>query len=248
MTQTPDTDPPDDRDYVEAGVDPEAIDPEAIDPDGVDRAIARAEDGDPTATPAAVGPVVARPSNDYRVRRYLMCALLFGAGLYFLYDGYVGWPAKNARIAEVQAAQEAAAARSDSAEEVRLGQELKALGDPKSDLSILIQKLLGFGLPPLALAYLVYTLRASRGEYRLDEDDVLHVPGHPPVPLSAVTGVDRGRWDRKGIAKVDYEAGGRAGTLTLDDFIYQREPTDAIYDRVLASPGAAASRAAIEAT
>ena len=89
-----------------------------------------------------------------------------------------------------------------------------------------------------------WSLYASRGEIVLGEDDHLAVPGHPPVPLGNVTAVDRGRWDRKGIALVDYTLDdGTPGTLRLDDFIYQRAPIDAIFDRVLAAvetPAAAA--------
>ena len=40
-------------------------------------------------------------------------------------------------------------------------------------------------------------------------------------------------WDRKGIAFVGYEGlDGRPGKLKLDDFIYEREPTDAIFKRI----------------
>ena len=245
MSPTTDPDPhadgaPDDdapTTYVDAGADP--ADP-FEGPDGEDVGGATAGPGDPTP-PRQAGPIVARPSNDYRVRRYIMCALLFGFGLYFLYDGYVGYPQMNREIAELERQQEAAGARGDSTEAVRVGEELKELGGAKSDLDILIQKILGFALPVLSAAYLLWTLRNSRGEYRLDADGTLHVPGHPPVPLSGVTGVDRSKWDRKGIARVDYAVGGQSGTLTLDDFVYQREPTDAIYDRVVDSPGARAS-------
>jgi hypothetical protein len=54
------------------------------------------------------------------------------------------------------------------------------------------------------------------------------------VPLDAITELDKRLWDRKGIAMVSYElpGGGGSGTLKLDDFIYEREPTDEIYKRI----------------
>jgi hypothetical protein len=91
---------------------------------------------------------------------------------------------------------------------------------------------LSFALPVLALAMLLRTLYVTRGRYRL-ADDVLEVPGHPPVPLSAISQIDRRLWERKGIAMLDYElADGRRGRLKLDDYAYQRKPTDAIFARI----------------
>jgi hypothetical protein len=92
----------------------------------------------------------------------------------------------------------------------------------------------------------------SRGEYRM-ENGVVRVPGHPPVPLDKINSVNREMWDRKGIAYVDYDlssapvkakagAGapvayqgvtkGARGTFKLDDFVYDREPTDRIFKTI----------------
>ena len=139
--------------------------------------------------------------------------LLFGYGVWSAYDGYVKMPRDN----------QAAAARG-----------LRELPHPGYDIPF--NRAFGLALPPLSLVLLGWSLYASRGRYELDEDDVLHVPGHPPIPLAAVTAVDRGKWDRKGIAYLDYQpAHGAAGRAKLDDFVYQRQPTDWIFDRVLAA-------------
>ena len=58
-------------------------------------------------------------------------------------------------------------------------------------------------------------------------------PGHPPIPFTAIRELDKRRWDRKGIAIVKYEVEGRGGVVTIDDFLYDQTPTDAIYDRIL---------------
>jgi hypothetical protein len=79
------------------------------------------------------------------------------------------------------------------------------------------------------------TLHVSRGTYRLT-GDTLEVPGHPPVRLGEITEIDSSKWDRKGIAYLRYQTAGRAsGRMTLDDFVYEREPTDQIYDRAVAA-------------
>ena len=56
--------------------------------------------------------------------------------------------------------------------------------------------------------------------------------GHPAVPLASIKSIDDRLWDRKGIAYLDYDVNGQSGTITLDDFVYQREPVDAIYESV----------------
>jgi hypothetical protein len=85
-------------------------------------------------------------------------------------------------------------------------------------------------------------LYGTRGAYRLS-GNTLHAPGHPPVPLDAVRAIDQSKWDRKGIVYIDYELNGKTGRLKLDDFMYQREPTDQIHDRIVAAvaPGESAT-------
>lgn len=167
-------------------------------------------------TDSATEEIVARAGSYYRYTRYAFAALILGFGIAFLRDGYHRYPKHN---------------------------ELHRLHvqDPEkypddypvhSETDIQFQKVLGIILPPAAVALLAWTLYRSRGAYRL-AGDVLHVPGHPPVPLDAVTQIDLSKWDRKGIAHLSYELpAGPKGTLTLDDFIYDRPPTDRILDAV----------------
>ena len=102
-----------------------------------------------------------------------------------------------------------------------------------SDSSIFLQKLLGYSLPPIGILFLIRMLYVSRGAVRL-KDDVITAPGHPAIPFTAIRELDKRQWDRKGIAVLKYDVDGRKGSLTLDDFVYEQAPMDAIYDRVLA--------------
>ncbi len=162
----------------------------------------------PDATAAAphdADEITARGSTEYRVRRYILILLMVGAGLWFAYDGWVGYPADNAKAAQLGAAKM-----------------------PHSDLDITIQKILAFTLPPLGLALLAWTLYNSRGTIRL-RGDVLHAPGHGDVPLDAVRQIDKTDWDRKGIAYLDYQTpAGRPGRVRLDDFVYEMKPIQSI--------------------
>jgi hypothetical protein len=186
-----------------------------------------------TASPASTV-IVARGSRDYRWRRYLFAAIVLGMGLYFAYDGWIGWPQRNTLIRQALAERDDAQDRGDSARVAELSTQLKALGDIKNDASILLQKLLGVGLPPLAVALLVMWVYRSRGAYVLDTDAAaLRVPGHGVVELQHITQLDKSQWNRKGIAIVHYSSpGARPGRLVLDDFVYQRRPTDQIVEHV----------------
>ncbi|HWE93860.1 MAG TPA: hypothetical protein VG269_07860 [Tepidisphaeraceae bacterium] len=163
-------------------------------------------------TEAGQGEIVARAGRYYRNARYLLVIMMVGAGLWFAYDGWITWPRERAHFDSLSADQQAVQHK------------------PHSDLDILIQKVLAFGLVPLGPVLLAWFLYRSRGEYRL-ADGVLHVPGNPPVPLTSIRSLDKAKWDRKGIAWVEYDdpsAAGQAKWLVLDDFIYERGPTDKI--------------------
>jgi hypothetical protein len=187
----------------------------------------------PTAPADAepTGPIVARAGSYYRRMRYIMVTLMVGVGCWFLYDGFVGWPRQNARYDEIVRRQ--MAAPENSPDRAAASAELKKHGARREDHELLTQKIIGFGLPVASVAYLLFILHRSRGEVRFD-NDVIHAPGHPPIPLTAITDIDKRLWDRKGIARISYEADGKSGVLTLDDFIYDQKPIDRIYDKVIA--------------
>ena len=176
--------------------------------------------------------IVAKAGKSYRWRRYIMVALLIGAGAWFLYDGYKGWPEHNRKLDEAEQMRNDAEAAHDQPRYDAISHQISRMHARYSDSSLFLQKLLGFALPPIGIIFLIRMLKASRGEIRL-KDDVITAPGHPPIPFTAIRELDKRQWDRKGIAIVTYEVDGRMGILTLDDFVYDQDPIDAIYDRVL---------------
>ena len=181
------------------------------------------------------GDIVARAGRYYRNTRYLMFLMILGFGIAFLYDGFVRYPRHNRELDELEAQQ----SRATSDDEKRqLAVEIKK-HERHNDTSLLIQKLLGFTLPPLAIAMLAWSLNRSRGEYRLSGTK-LSVPGHPTIDFEDIKSVNNDLWDRKGIVWLKYEtAKGEQGEIVLDDFIYDRPPTDQIYDRIAARFGLA---------
>jgi len=190
-----------------------------------------------TPATAVAPPIVARGGQTYRRYRYIMFALMICFSVWFLYDGFKRWPEENRLYALVS--DKIAQLESD-----RLHTDNKALADLRerqkqiknhTEFSVALQKILGFALTPAALGLLVFWLRRSRGEYRLD-NGVLHVPGHPPVPLECISTLDKTKWDRKGIAFAEYQLGtGQRGRFRLDDFIYDAHPIRDIVKQIEAS-------------
>lgn len=159
--------------------------------------------------------IIAPPGKEYRMRRYLFVILMLAAGLWFFYDGFVGYPQKQDRFLAMTSEERAHATA------------------PPTDLDIQIQKGLGLGLTLLAPICFGIFMYRSRGSYRL-EGETLSVPGHPPVQFSQIVELDKSLWDRKGIAKVTYRDSANNGSLTLrlDDFIYQYQPVRQIVERI----------------
>ena len=185
----------------------------------------------PQPAPSASVPIVARASTEYRVKRGIIVLMLVGMGAWFAYDGFYGWPKENQRVDQLTTELNDARKAGKDSEASKLDAELGKL-KKHTVTDINIQKLLAFGLPPLGIFVLVWSLYHSRGQYRL-EQNTLNVPGHPPIPLDAIRSIDRTDWDRKGIAYLNYELiNGKTGSARLDDFIYQRKPTDEIFDQI----------------
>ena len=175
--------------------------------------------------------VVAHAATYYRMTRYTMVVLLVGMGGWFGYDGFKGWPNENLRITDINKRFAAAEKTNDFPSLEKLKADPLRQKPLHTDTDILIQKALAFGLPMLGAAMLAWALRKSRGEYRL-AGTTLTVPGHPPVMLEEILEIDKQLWDRKGIAYLAYHtAAGRKGRILLDDYIYERDPTDEIYKR-----------------
>ena len=158
-----------------------------------------------------------------------MFIIIVAMGVWFVYDGFVAYPEANRKYDELVKqlnAMEKDPGR-DEAKYLSVTLQVKS-SSRHDDFSILLQKILGFVLPPIAIGLLIYWMRKSRGEIRL-ENGVMTLPGSPAVPLSAIDELDKELWDRKGIVTVYYTLeNNTTGKFGLDDFIYQAHPIRAI--------------------
>jgi hypothetical protein len=189
---------------------------------------------------AAANEIIAEPDAGYRWKHLIMSVLMIAGGMWFAYDGWIKWPNENALIKKLQADKEVAQKKNDQAEIDRIAKEL-GQHSPHTDMDLLFQKALAFALPLGGIAYGLWTLQVTRGRYRL-EGDTLYVPGHAPISIRYdVRRIDKRKWDRKGIAYLHYQQGNPPvpSVLKLDDFAYERKPTDDILARVEAhvAPG-----------
>lgn len=189
----------------------------------------------PKPVSAFVQPIVATPNRGgYYIKRLVIAGAVIAFAVFFLYDGFKRYPEHNVKRAQMVAERDAAEAAHDDTTLVRKEKEIRDFGNAKSDFDILLQKIIGFAMLPLGFYLLIAFLRESRGELRL-ETDTLYAPNHPPVPITSITGVENARWDKKGIAYFDYRlADGTTGRIKIDDFVFDRPPTDAIHDELIA--------------
>lgn len=188
------------------------------------------------------GELIANPDKGYRLKHLVMAVLLIAGGLWFAYDGWIKWPQQNTRIHQAEQEKAAAQDAGDTAKVEALTRELASMSE-HTDMDILIQKLLAFSLPALGIFWGAWTLRDTRGQLRM-AGDTLEVPGHPPVTPADIRRIDKRKWDRKGIAYLHYDHAGQGAVLKLDDFAYERKPTDAILERIERRIGTAPSHAA----
>jgi hypothetical protein len=169
---------------------------------------------EPAAADPASGDVVARADFQYRWRSWAFAILMLIVGGWSLNDGFVVYPRDNA------------------AWERMAGSVDRPPKPPHDQAGVIFNQFAGVLCTVVSIPFLIWRERRSRGEYRLSGNR-LSVPGHEPVTLDQIRGLDLLRWDRKGIALLEYQLPtGKKGTLKLCDMIYQREPTDTIVERI----------------
>src|ERR1700733_3341035 len=119
--------------------------------------------------PSPGGQIVATPDSTYRLKRFALVAILLIYGGLSIKDGFFKYPQDNAEAKKLN---------------------LDIMPHPGYDIQL--NQVLGVLLPPLSLAFLGWTLYLSRGSYRFD-GAMLHIPGHPPIPMNALRKIDKAR-------------------------------------------------------
>lgn len=180
--------------------------------------------------------VHARISKEWRRRMFFMALMINGSALWFLYDGYIAWPAEEARHQQLRTVLQTPEA-DENGDPIRLDIE-KVSKDPEAvrawekyakandlpdklpkhrssgDLSG--QRGIGGVLLLGGLAFIGWIALQHRKSVRADGDLITGANGEQ-VDINTITEMDRRKWRNKGIAYAIYEVDGRRKRLCLDD-------------------------------
>jgi hypothetical protein len=175
--------------------------------------------------------VHAKISREWRRRMLFLWAMILGIALWFLWDGYLAWPAEAERYAayrELFGEEVPAGGDEDSPgpEVQREWREFTAeqgypdsLPKERTAADLREQRLIGGTLFLLAIFFASWIAWNHTRSLRAEGDTVI-APSGRRVPLDQVVAVDRRKWDSKGIAYALYEEAGRRRKLALDDHKY----------------------------
>lgn len=186
--------------------------------------------------------VTARISAGFRWRRALLAVVLIGWALWSLYDGLIAYPEQRRR-AEAYAEIQDRGGNDWVAEWERTAAGNGWPGDnpgtPRSDADVFLQYVfVVLTLPPGLLC--AWSFVSSFRRWIGLDGEVLVTHSGKRIAFDAITDLDLRRWERKGIAVVQYEQDGRRGKLVLDDWKYDQAATEAMVAQVRGHLGLAA--------
>lgn len=188
-------------------------------------------------------------SPGYMARLVVVAIITLIGGLWFSYDGFVGYPHQ----------QKVAQAYMQFQEEGRVDQWPEFAKEngwsvtpesPKSDSDIWLQRILGMVAMPIGLIFGMATLR-SLGRYVSCDQDGLSTNKYSNIPFDAITKLDKSRWQKKGIVIIQFQMDGKSGHIMLDDWKMNTDNTEQILRTIELKTDmgqSAASDVAIETT
>lgn len=167
--------------------------------------------------------------------RLLLIALgaLFWAG-YCVYDAVEGYPKQIERRAQFEALQEKHPEDwKDHWPEMAEANGWDPTKEPnkRTQGDILTQWVMFAGTLPIGLLCLFSVAKWSRRFIGIDET-TLYANGGVEVPFDKIARIDASRWDRKGIARVYYTIDDIEKSILIDDFKFERQPTNEIFKRL----------------
>lgn len=169
-------------------------------------------------------------ANGYRNR---LIAIAVGALLYAswaLYDANIGYPKKIEQFDKYLATQ----AKYEEDWQKQWAKLVDEFGydevpEEKAEKDIPTQWVL-FGITFPIGAYCLLSLGLWSRRYVGADNDKLYATGGVEVGFDKITRIDASRWETKGIARVFYDAGQGENAVVIDNWKYERAPSDAIYD------------------
>jgi hypothetical protein len=173
-------------------------------------------------------------SSGYRLRLGAVSLMVLVFSAYFFYDGYYGYPRQKKIFDDYQRHVDEGRTDQWEAYASDKGYPSAIHGQPgvnKSDFDILVQRVLGFVLLPVLAVLLYYFLRTFGRWVATDESGLLTSWG-ARCSFDQIATLDKTRWKKKGIAVVNCKDGGAGKRIVLDDWKYQRDPTNTMLKEV----------------
>ncbi len=184
-------------------------------------------------------------SSNHLARLALIGSISIGFGLYCLYDGFIGWPNQQKRAHEFikfHEEQQTLIPKPDLKEiadhwniyAAEKGWPTGNPGEPKKDYEISLQFVMAGVTGGIGLIFLTQLIM-WRGRWIESNDTTITSNRGHQFKLDQIVELDKKKWDKKGIAKVKFQADGQNGRLTLDDCNYDRDTTQKILRHVEAN-------------
>ncbi len=185
--------------------------------------------------------VEARITKVWKKRMILLIAFVFAAGMWFYYDGFIGWPAEAKRYTIYQqfvddlvagkipgkqplTRAEADAPHNKALEEAwREHARANGLGtsipSDRTEADFQQQKWIGSGAVGVSLLMVGWYFLSCARVLRADDDYIISPEGKK-TRIDSIVRVNKKKWDNKGIAILEYDDGGKTGKVVLDDYKY----------------------------
>jgi len=180
--------------------------------------------------------VVARASKGYSVRILIMVGLCAVFTVWFAYDGWWNWPARNDGLvqkmkdhpsrenedpADRQILAEwpgMARANADQVKEMGALATRSHVDGWKTETDLFWQKVIVAGLIAATGGTIYFYLRYTRQRAIADDNGLSPAPD-VQIPWANITKIDNTQWEKRGIVTITYkDAGGTTQTATLDDY------------------------------
>ncbi len=158
-------------------------------------------------------------SSTWKKRMGFIILFCVGLGLYFFYDGAIGYPKKNEAFLKHKELKEAGRESAWPATAKRHGWDVTPPEKLHDEGDLMGQYVFGTVTLALGGCAIAWVAMCWKRTLRSDAEAVYGDTG-VRVPFSEMRSVDRRKWDTKGIAVVLYERDGKKRRLVLDDYKY----------------------------
>lgn len=161
--------------------------------------------------------LTAHLSKTWKKRQLMISAFTIGLGLWFFYDGAIGFPKKNLRFDAHKRFQNENRLEEWPAYAASQGWAKRAPEKRYEKIDLAAQFVLGTISLVFGAGAFGWLIISSKRKLSSDSEAIYGLSGER-VPFCAITSIDKRKWDSKGIAYAHYEIDGKAGRLTLDDY------------------------------